>query len=155
MELQKGDEVLSGAINGSSSIEIQTNVAASESQFQKIVALVREAAETPANFVRLADRYAVPFTIMAYIIAAVAYFVSGDPVRIAEVLVVASPCPLILAAPIAFVSGMSRSSKNGFLIKNGTIIEKLATAKAIFFDKTGTITDGKIEVDEVFRPRIT
>ncbi|MEY8457589.1 heavy metal translocating P-type ATPase [Lactococcus ileimucosae] len=149
MELQKGDEVLSGAINGSSSIEIQTSVAASESQFQKIVALVREAAETPANFVRLADRYAVPFTIMAYIIAAVAYFVSGDPVRIAEVLVVASPCPLILAAPIAFVSGMSRSSKNGFLIKNGTIIEKLATAKAIFFDKTGTITDGKIEVDEV------
>ncbi|WP_317190985.1 heavy metal translocating P-type ATPase [Bacteroides cellulosilyticus] len=141
--------MLSGAINGSSSIEIRTSVAASESQFQKIVALVREAEATPANFVRLADRYAVPFTIMAYIIAAVAYFISGDPVRIAEVLVVASPCPLILAAPIAFVSGMSRSSKNGFLIKNGTIIEKLATAKAIFFDKTGTITDGKIEVDAI------
>ena len=148
-ELQQGDEILSGAINGSSSIEIRTSVAASESQFQKIVALVREAEATPANFVRLADRYAVPFTIMAYIIAAVAYFISGGPVRIAEVLVVASPCPLILAAPIAFVSGMSRSSKNGFLIKNGTIIEKLATAKAIFFDKTGTITDGKIEVDAI------
>lgn len=148
-ELQQGDEILSGAINGSSSIEIRTSVAASESQFQKIVALVREAEATPANFVRLADRYAVPFTIMAYIIAAVAYFISGDLVRIAEVLVVASPCPLILAAPIAFVSGMSRSSKNGFLIKNGTIIEKLATAKAIFFDKTGTITDGKIEVDAI------
>ena len=148
-ELQQGDEILSGAINGSSSIEIRTSVAASESQFQKIVALVREAEATPANFVRLADRYAVPFTIMAYIIAAVAYFISGDPVRIAEVFVVASPCPLILAAPIAFVSGMSRSSKNGFLIKNGTIIEKLATAKAIFFDKTGTITDGKIEVDAI------
>lgn len=148
-ELQQGDEILSGAINGSSSIEIRTSVAASESQFQKIVALVRQAEATPANFVRLADRYAVPFTIMAYIIAAVAYFISGDPVRIAEVLVVASPCPLILAAPIAFVSGMSRSSKNGFLIKNGTIIEKLAIAKAIFFDKTGTITDGKIEVDAI------
>lgn len=148
-ELQQGDEILSGAINGSSSIEIRTSVAASESQFQKIVALVRQAEATPANFVRLADRYAVPFTIMAYIIAAVAYFISGDLVRIAEVLVVASPCPLILAAPIAFVSGMSRSSKNGFLIKNGTIIEKLATAKAIFFDKTGTITDGKIEVDAI------
>ncbi|WP_276420229.1 heavy metal translocating P-type ATPase [Lactococcus garvieae] len=148
-ELQQGNEILSGAINGSSSIEIRTSVAASESQFQKIVALVRQAEATPANFVRLADRYAVPFTIMAYIIAAVAYFISGDPVRIAEVLVVASPCPLILAAPIAFVSGMSRSSKNGFLIKNGTIIEKLATAKAIFFDKTGTITDGKIEVDAI------
>ncbi len=146
-ELVAGDEVMSGAINGSSSIEIRTTVAASDSQFQKIINLVREAENTPANFVRLADRYAIPFTIAAYIIAGIAYFISGNPVRIAEVLVVASPCPLILAAPIAFVSGMSRSSKNGFLIKNGTIIEKLATAKAIFFDKTGTITDGKITVE--------
>lgn len=81
---------------------------------------------------RLADRYAVPFTIIAYIIAAVAYFISGDPVRIAEVLVVASPCPLILAAPIAFVSGMSRSSQNGALIKNGTVIEKLEKLKKYF-----------------------
>lgn len=77
-ELQQGDEILSGAINGSSTIEIRTTVAASESQFQKIIALVREAEATPANFVRLADRYAVPFTILAYIIAAVAYFISGD-----------------------------------------------------------------------------
>ncbi|PCS00212.1 heavy metal translocating P-type ATPase [Lactococcus fujiensis] len=148
-ELIKGNEVMSGAINGSSSIEIETTVLASESQFQKIINLVREAEKTPANFVRLADRYAVPFTIIAYIIAGIAYAISGDPVRIAEVLVVASPCPLILAAPIAFVSGMSRSSKNGFLIKNGTVIEKLATAKSIFFDKTGTITDGKIQVASI------
>lgn len=77
---------------------------AAESQFQKIVELVKETEKTPAQFVRLADRYAVPFTIIAYLIAAVAYFIAGDPVRIAEVLVVASPCPLILAAPIAFVS---------------------------------------------------
>ncbi|GBG96903.1 heavy metal translocating P-type ATPase [Lactococcus termiticola] len=148
-ELVKGDNVMSGAINGNNSIEVQTTVPASESQFQKIISLVKEAESTPANFVRLADRYAVPFTIIAYIIAAVAYFISGNPVRIAEVLVVASPCPLILAAPIAFVSGMSRSSKNGFLIKNGQIIEKLAVAKSIFFDKTGTITDGELEVEAV------
>ena len=148
-ELVAGDEVMSGAINGNSSIEIQTTVVSADSQFQKIVQLVKEAESTPANFVRLADRYAVPFTIIAYVIAAIAYFISGDPVRIAEVLVVASPCPLILAAPIAFVSGMSRSSQNGALIKNGTIIEKLAKAKSIFLDKTGTITEGKIELDTI------
>ena len=140
-ELVKGDPVLSGAINGNSSIQIETTVIAAESQFQKIVELVKETEKTPAQFVRLADRYAVPFTIIAYLIAAVAYFIAGDPVRIAEVLVVASPCPLILAAPIAFVSGMSRSSQNGALIKNGTVIEKLAKAREIFLDKTGTITE--------------
>ena len=148
-ELVKGDPVLSGAINGNSSIQIETTVIAAESQFQKIVELVKETEKTPAQFVRLADRYAVPFTIIAYLIAAVAYFISGDPVRIAEVLVVASPCPLILAAPIAFVSGMSRSSQNGALIKNGTVIEKLAKAREIFLDKTGTITEGTIKVDSL------
>ncbi|KZK39326.1 Lead cadmium zinc and mercury transporting ATPase Copper-translocating P-type ATPase [Lactococcus cremoris] len=148
-ELVRGDNVLSGAINGNSSIQIETTVAAADSQFQKIVQLVKETEKTPAQFVRLADRYAVPFTIIAYIIAAVAYFISGDPVRIAEVLVVASPCPLILAAPIAFVSGMSRSSQNGALIKNGTVIEKLAKAQEIFLDKTGTITEGTIKVDSI------
>ena len=148
-ELVRGDNVLSGAINGNSSIQIETTFAAADSQFQKIVQLVKETEKTPAQFVRLADRYAVPFTIIAYIIAAVAYFISGDPVRIAEVLVVASPCPLILAAPIAFVSGMSRSSQNGALIKNGTVIEKLAKAQEIFLDKTGTITEGTIKVDSI------
>ena len=148
-ELVRGDNVLSGAINGNSSIQIETTFAAADSQFQKIVQLVKETEKTPAQFVRLADRYAVPFTIIAYIIAAVAYFISGDPVRIAEVLVVASPCPLILAAPIAFVSGMSRSSQNGSLIKNGTVIEKLAKAQEIFLDKTGTITEGTIKVDSI------
>jgi len=148
-ELTAGDNVLSGSLNSEAAIELETTADAANSQFQKIVSLVKEAEGQPANFVRLADRYAVPFTIAAYVIAAVAYFLSGDPRRIAEVLVVASPCPLILAAPIAFVSGMSRSSKNGILVKNGTILEKLATAKSIFFDKTGTITNGLIQVDQV------
>lgn len=148
-ELNKGDDVLSGSINSNMAIEIETKVEAEDSQLQKIVSLVREAESQPANFVRLADRYAIPFTIVAYLIAGMAFAITRDPVRIAQVLVVASPCPLILAAPIAFVSGMSRSSKNGVLIKNGTIIEKLATAKSIFFDKTGTITTGKLAVDQV------
>jgi heavy metal translocating P-type ATPase len=148
-ELSKGDVIMSGSINTDSAIEIQTTEAAANSQLQKIVALVKEAESQPAHFVRLADRYAIPFTIAAYVIAGVAFAITKDPVRIAQVLVVASPCPLILAAPIAFVSGMSRSSKNGVLIKNGTIIEKLATARSIFFDKTGTITSGKLAVSAI------
>ncbi|MDR2977331.1 MAG: cadmium-translocating P-type ATPase [Streptococcaceae bacterium] len=148
-ELSKGDVVMSGSINTDSTIEIQTTEEAANSQLQKIVTLVKEAESQPAHFVRLADRYAIPFTIAAYVIAGVAFAITKEPVRIAQVLVVASPCPLILAAPIAFVSGMSRSSKNGVLIKNGTIIEKLATAKSIFFDKTGTITSGKLAVSGV------
>ncbi|GAB2025181.1 heavy metal translocating P-type ATPase [Lactovum odontotermitis] len=148
-ELSKGDTILSGSINTDTAIEVRTTEEAANSQLQKIVSLVKEAESQPAHFVRLADRYAIPFTIAAYVIAGVAFAITKNPVRIAQVLVVASPCPLILAAPIAFVSGMSRSSKNGVLIKNGTIIEKLATARSIFFDKTGTITSGKLAVSDI------
>ena len=148
-EIFEGADVASGSINTESAIEIVTTEAAENSQIQKIIGLVKPAEATPANFVRLADRYAIPFTIVAYVIAGLAFALTGNPARIAQVLVVASPCPLILAAPIAFVSGMSRSSKQGILIKNGTVIEKLARAKSIFFDKTGTITQGKLAVEKI------
>ncbi len=98
----------------------------------------------------MADRYAVPFTLIAYIIGGIAWFVSKDPVRFAEVLVVASPCPLILVAPVALVAGMSRSSRNGIVVKTGTSIEKLARAKSIAFDKTGTLTEGRLSVEEIY-----
>lgn len=121
-----------------------------DSQYQTIVNLVKESAARPAHFVRLADRYAVPFTLIAYLIAGVAWFVSKSPTRFAEVLVVASPCPLILSAPpIALVAGMGRSSRHGVVIKSGTMVEKLASAKTIAFDKTGTITQGQLSVDQV------
>lgn len=97
----------------------------------------------------MADRYAIPFTLVAYLIAGLAWAISGDPHRFAEVLVVASPCPLILAAPVALVSGMSRASRNGIIVKTGTVIEKLANAKTVAFDKTGTITRGVLAVDQV------
>lgn len=97
----------------------------------------------------MADRYAVPFTGIAFVIAGIAWFVSKDPVRFAEVLVVASPCPLILAAPVALVSGMSRSSRNGIVVKTGSVLEKMATAKTAAFDKTGTITSGRLFVDQI------
>lgn len=144
-----GDKLMSGTINGDGSITMTVEKLAKDSQFQNIIRLVKESEEQPAHFVRLADRYAVPFTLIAYLIAGIAWYVSKDPKRFAEVLVVASPCPLILAAPIAMVSGMSRSSRNGIIIKTGTIIEKLASAKSIAFDKTGTLTNGILAVDTI------
>ena len=144
-----GDDVLSGSINGETAVLIQASKKASVSQYQKIVQLVKESEATPAQFVRLADRYAVPFTIVSLLIAGAAWLISGDMTRFAEVLVVASPCPLILAAPIAFVGGMSRSSRNGLLVKNGTTIEKLSLAKTVAFDKTGTLTTGILQVKSI------
>lgn len=148
VNVSKGSHVMSGSINGENPFQIKAEKIAADSEYQAIVKLVKESETHPAKFVRLADRYAVPFTLIAYIIAGVAWYVSKDPVRIAQVLVVASPCPLILAAPIAFVSGMSRTSRNGIIIKSGTALEKLNSAKTVAFDKTGTITKGKLFVDE-------
>ncbi|WP_066025702.1 heavy metal translocating P-type ATPase [Enterococcus mundtii] len=144
-----GDELMSGSVNGDSSVKMVVEKRAEDSQYQLIIKLVEESKEKPARFVRLADRYAVPFTLIAYLIGGIAWWASGDPVRFAQVLVVASPCPLILAAPVALVAGMSRSSKSGIVVKTGTAVEKLAETKTIAFDKTGTITKGILEVTGV------
>lgn len=144
-----GDSLMSGSVNGNSSLTIKVTKLAKDSQYQQLVKLVQSAEKSPAHFVRLADRYAVPFTVVAIIIALAAWLISGDPLRIAEVLVVASPCPLILAAPVAMVSGMSRASRNGIIVKTGTVLEKLADAKTGAFDKTGTITTGQLQVKDV------
>ncbi|WP_313631495.1 heavy metal translocating P-type ATPase [Enterococcus devriesei] len=149
IEKKLNDEIMSGSVNGDGALRLKVIKAAKDSQYQTLVKLVKESEAKPAHFVRLADRYAVPFTAIAYVIGGVAWFVSKDPVRFAEVLVVASPCPLILAAPVALVAGMSRSSRNGIVVKTGTTIEKLARAKSIAFDKTGTLTEGKLSVEEI------
>lgn len=149
IEKKRSDELMSGSVNGDAALRVKVTKKAADSQYQTLVKLVKESEAKPAHFVRLADRYAVPFTIIAYIIGGLAWFISKDPVRFAEVLVVASPCPLILAAPIALVAGMSRSSRNGIVVKSGTTIEKLARAKMIAFDKTGTLTEGRLFVDLV------
>lgn len=143
------DTVYSGSINVDSAITMTVDKLAKDSQYQRLIQLVKQADSTPAHFVRMADRYAVPFTGIAFVIAGIAWFVSKDPVRFAEVLVVASPCPLILAAPVALVSGMSRSSRNGIVVKTGSVLEKMATAKTAAFDKTGTITSGRLFVDQI------
>ena len=141
-----GDEVLSGSVNGSGAIEVIAVALAADSQYQRIVALVRDAANSKAPLVRLADRYALPFTAVSLGIAGLAWALSGDPVRFAEVLVVATPCPLLIAAPVAFMGGMSSAAKHGIVMKNAGSLEKLARARTVAFDKTGTLTGGRPEV---------
>ena len=144
-----GDTVMSGSINGDEAITLTVTKLAKDSQYQQLVKLVQEAEQTPAHFVRLADPYAVPFTVVAILISLLAWWLSKDPRRFAEVLVVASPCPLILAAPVAMVSGMSRASRNGIVVKTGSVLEKLAGARTGAFDKTGTITNGHLTVAQI------
>ncbi|WP_137843230.1 heavy metal translocating P-type ATPase [Microbacterium sp. 2FI] len=144
-----GDEVLSGCINGSASVTLETTRTAKDSQYQQIVALVESAANSKAPMVRLADRFALPFALAAYAIAALAWWLSGDPARFAEVLVVATPCPLIIAAPVAFMAGMSRSARDGVIIRSSSTLEKLHRVRAFAFDKTGTLTRGEPALVEV------
>lgn len=141
-EKHAGELVLSGSVNGQLAVEIIAAATAADSQYQQIVALVAEAADSKAPVVRLADRYAVPFTAFSLALAGVAWWLSGDPVRFAEVLVLATPCPLLIAAPVAFIGGMSRAARNGIIVKGGGVLEQLARAKTAVFDKTGTLTYG-------------
>ena len=149
VERVKGDAVISGSVNGSAVFRMEVTALAADSQYQRIVELVKEASESKAPFVRLADRYAVPFTIVAYVLAITAWIVSGNPTHFAEVLVVATPCPLIIAAPVAFIAGMSRAARHGIIVKNGGTLEKLARIKTVAFDKTGTLTHGQPVLSKV------
>lgn len=146
---QVGDELLSGSINIDGAITARCLRKAANSQYEQIIKLVKAASNSQAPFVRLADRYSVPFTALAYAIAGSVWAVSGDPMRFLEVIVVATPCPLLLAAPIAIISGMSRSAKQGIIVKNGGALERLAEARTIAFDKTGTLTLGQLKVAKI------
>ncbi|WP_277049800.1 heavy metal translocating P-type ATPase [Ruania albidiflava] len=143
---EAGAEVLSGAVNGERAVRVRALRRSADSQYQRILTLVREAEEAKAPIVRLADRYAVPFTVFALLLGGVAWAVSGTPVRFAEVLVLATPCPLLIAAPVAFLGGMSRTAKSGVIVKGGTVLETLARARSAAFDKTGTLTRGRPEL---------
>lgn len=146
---QTGDQILSGSVNIDGAITARVLRAAADSQYQQIIRLVRSAAASPAPFVRLADRYSIPFTVVAYTIAGLAWILSRQPIRFLEVIIVATPCPLILAAPIALIAGMSRASRDGIIIKTGGALERLAAARTFAFDKTGTLTRGTPEADAV------
>ncbi|WP_367343284.1 HAD-IC family P-type ATPase, partial [Propionibacterium sp.] len=152
VERSAGQEVLSGGANGQAAVVLLVKRAAKDSQYQQIVSLVESAAASTSPMVRLADRIALPFTAVAFVIAGVAWLVSGDPVRFAEVLVVATPCPLIIAAPVAFMAGMSRSAREGAIVKSSATLEKFHRAQAFAFDKTGTLTQGEPSLVEVLAP---
>lgn len=139
---EPGEKVLSGSVNAGAPFELLATAPAADSTYAGIVRLVREAEASKAPFVRLADRYAVIFLPLTLGLAAIAWILSGDPIRALAVLVVATPCPLLLAAPVAIVSGMSRAAAAGIIVKGGGALEALGRAKLLFIDKTGTVTTG-------------
>jgi heavy metal translocating P-type ATPase len=145
----RGAAVRSGVANAGRAFELRASRPAAESAYANLVRLVRAAETQRAPFVRLADRYAAVFLPLTLAIAAAAWAASGDPVRAVAVLVVATPCPLILAAPIAIVSGVSRAARAGVIVKGGTAIERLGEARTVLLDKTGTLTLGEPDVQEV------
>jgi heavy metal translocating P-type ATPase len=143
VERSAGEGLMSGSLNGEAAVRMRVTARMEDSQYSRIVALVKEAAESKAPMVRLADRYAVPFTALAYVIGALGWIVSGSPERFAEVLVVATPCPLLIAAPVAFLGGMSRAARSGVIVKYAGVLEQLSRIKTAAFDKTGTLTYGR------------
>lgn len=144
-----GASVLSGSVNLDGALTIRASRVAADSQYEQIIKLVRAAQNSQAPFVRLADRYALPFTAISLAIASGAWMLSHHAIRFLEVLVVATPCPLILAAPIAIISGMSRAAKAGIIVKTGSALERLAEAQTFAFDKTGTLTRGHMQVGHI------
>lgn len=141
-----GDEVLSGVANAGEAVEIISSRPAAESTYANIVRLVEQAASSRAPAIRIADRFAIWFLLLTLVIAGAAWWASADPIRALAVLVVATPCPLILALPVAIVSGMSRAARSGILIKHGGALETLGRVRTVILDKTGTLTFGLARV---------
>ena len=149
IERPAGDTVRSGVVNAGGPFDLLATTAAADSTYAGIVRLVREAQAQNAPFVRMADRWALAFVPLTLVTAAAAWAVSGDAVRAVAVLVVATPCPLILAAPIAIVSGLSQAAHRGVIVKGGATLEQLAGAEVLLLDKTGTLTTGRPAVNRV------
>ena len=150
--LYQDAQVMSGAVNGSGTFLMRARQLARDSQYQRILNLVRSAQNSRAAVVRTADLMAVPFTVVAFIIACVAWIISGVPTRFAQVLVLATPCPLLIAAPVAYMAGTGRLAKAGLLIKTQDVIENLGRVSHIFFDKTGTLTVKRPQVSKIDLP---
>ncbi|HEX9298673.1 MAG TPA: heavy metal translocating P-type ATPase [Actinomycetota bacterium] len=149
IERPRGDLVRSGALNAGAGFDLHATSTAADSTYAGIVRLVEEAERQKAPAVRLADRYALIFVPVTLVIAGAAWAISGDPIRLLSVLVVATPCPLILAVPIAVVAGISRAAKRGIIVKGGGALETLARGKTLLFDKTGTLTSGIPQLADV------
>jgi heavy metal translocating P-type ATPase len=149
VERASGDSIRSGTTNAGGPFDLRATTNADESTYAGIIRLVGQAQASSSPFVRLADRFAVVFLTVSVALAGAAWLISGDPVRAVAVLVVATPCPLILAAPVAMVSGLARAAKRGVVIKGGGALERLAGAEVLLFDKTGTLTEGRPTVADI------
>lgn len=141
-----GAGIQSGSVNAGTPFDMRVSRLAAQSTYAGIVRLVEEAQRSRAPLTRMADRYALFFIPLTLAIAGAAWLLSGDAVRALAVLVVATPCPLILAAPMAMVGGLSRCARRGILVKGGAVLEALARARVLFFDKTGTLTTGEMHL---------
>jgi heavy metal translocating P-type ATPase len=150
---QSGDDVRSGSVNAADAVEMLATKTAVDSTYNQIVRLVEQAQASSAPFVRMADRYAAWFVPVTLVLAGTSWALSGDPVRAVAVLVVATPCPLLLAAPISIMSGLSQAARRGVVVKGGAALEQLAAGKVLLFDKTGTLTVGHPMVSEVITDR--
>lgn len=139
-EVFAGARVMSGAVNGSTALTMRATQVAADSQYQRILELVASAQESRPAVVKTADRLAVPFTVLSLMIAGIAWAMSGVPTRFAQVLVLATPCPLLIAAPVAYIAGTGRLAAAGVLIKAQDVLENLDRVTQVFFDKTGTLT---------------
>ncbi|MDI7861718.1 heavy metal translocating P-type ATPase [Rhizobiaceae bacterium n13] len=149
VRLSKGGEVLSGSTSVGDAFDVVATRPAAESTYANIVRLVESAQQSKAPMVRLADRYAIWFLLFTVVLASAAWWATGDRIRALAVLVVATPCPLILAVPVAIISGMSRTARLGALVKHGGAIEALAQVRTAVLDKTGTLTLGRARVEEI------
>lgn len=139
-EVFAGARVMSGAVTGSTALTMRATQVAADSQYQRILELVASAQESRPAVVKTADRLAVPFTVLSLMIAGIAWAMSGVPTRFAQVLVLATPCPLLIAAPVAYIAGTGRLAAAGVLIKAQDVLENLGRVTQVFFDKTGTLT---------------
>lgn len=144
-----GESVMSGSTNAGEAFDLTVMRRASQSTYAGIVRLVEAAQRSKAPMARLADRFSVIFLALTLAIAAFAWFWTYDPIRAVAVLVVATPCPLILAVPVAIVSGLSRAARHGILVKGGKALETMARIRSLVVDKTGTLTDGRAKVVSV------
>lgn len=146
VSLESGMPVRSGGSNSGGPFTLRVTAAASQSTYAGIIRLVQAAEASQAPFVRLADRYATVFLVMTLALAAAAWLIGGSALRALAVLVVATPCPLILAAPAAIIAGVSRAARHGIIIKGGAPLETLARARVLILDKTGTATSARPQV---------
>ncbi len=149
VEHRLADAVRSGTVNAGPAFDLRSSTTAAGSTYAGVVRLVEQAQADSAPFVRTADRFAGWFLLVSVVLAGAAWAATGDPVRAVAVLVVATPCPLILAAPVAVVSGLSRAARIGVIVKGGAALEQLAAGTILLLDKTGTLTEGRPSVAEV------